>query len=93
MLGSIVTGEAFAAAPRRSSRSSTSIRPGCELGLGLRRDQHYDHPNRLGVDRWVALIGARHRLLARGTRPALVVMVGTAVTIEPSIAAAASSVA
>ena len=43
----------------------------------------YDHPNRLGVDRWVALIGARHRLLARGTpRPALVVMVGTAVTVD-----------
>jgi len=43
----------------------------------------YDHPNRLGVDRWVALIGARQRLLARGTpRPALVVMVGTAVTVD-----------
>src|SRR5665213_2174427 len=24
----------------------------------------YDHPNRLGVDRWVALIGARQRILA-----------------------------
>ncbi|MDQ2735791.1 MAG: type III pantothenate kinase, partial [Pseudomonadota bacterium] len=23
----------------------------------------YDHPNRLGVDRWVALIGARQRIL------------------------------
>ncbi len=43
----------------------------------------YDHPNRLGVDRWVALIGARQRLLARGTpKPALVVMVGTAVTVD-----------
>jgi type III pantothenate kinase len=43
----------------------------------------YDHPNRLGVDRWVALIGARHRILARGApRPALVVMVGTAVTVD-----------
>ena len=31
----------------------------------------------------MALIGARHRLLARGTpRPALVVMVGTAVTVD-----------
>jgi type III pantothenate kinase len=43
----------------------------------------YDHPNRLGVDRWVALIGAWHRVLARGApRPALVVMVGTAVTVD-----------
>ena len=44
----------------------------------------YDHPNRLGTDRWVALIGARHRVLAMGgaPRPALVVMVGTAVTVD-----------
>jgi type III pantothenate kinase len=43
----------------------------------------YDHPSRLGADRWVAMIGARHRLLAAGPpRPLLVVMVGTAVTVE-----------
>jgi type III pantothenate kinase len=43
----------------------------------------YDHPVRLGVDRWVALIGARHHMLARGApRPVLVVMVGTAVTVD-----------
>lgn len=43
----------------------------------------YDHPARLGVDRFVALIGARHRVLAAGRpRPALVVMVGTAVTVD-----------
>jgi type III pantothenate kinase len=43
----------------------------------------YDHPSRLGVDRWVALIGARHRVLATGKpRPALVVMVGTCVTVD-----------
>jgi type III pantothenate kinase len=43
----------------------------------------YEHPNRLGVDRWVALIGARHHVLARGpARPVLVVMVGTAVTVD-----------
>src|SRR3982751_5791446 len=34
----------------------------------------YDHPSRLGADRWVALIGARQRVLAAGKpRPALVV--------------------
>ncbi|MBW8828113.1 MAG: type III pantothenate kinase [Burkholderiales bacterium] len=43
----------------------------------------YDHPNRLGTDRWVALIGAWHRVLATGgPRPTLVVMVGTAVTVD-----------
>ncbi len=47
----------------------------------------YDHPSRLGADRWVALAGARSRVLAHmppggPARPALVVMVGTAVTVD-----------
>ncbi len=43
----------------------------------------YEHPTRLGADRWVALAGARSRVLASGkARPALVVMVGTAVTVD-----------
>lgn len=43
----------------------------------------YDHPTRLGSDRWVAMIGARHRLLLQGLqKPLVVVMVGTAVTVE-----------
>jgi type III pantothenate kinase len=43
----------------------------------------YDHPARLGSDRWVAMIGARQRLLAAGpARPMVVVMIGTAVTVE-----------
>jgi len=43
----------------------------------------YDHPTRLGADRWVAMIGARHRVLSQGRpRPMVVVMVGTAVTVE-----------
>ncbi len=47
----------------------------------------YEHPNRLGADRWVALAGARQRVLASAgpggaPRPALVVMVGTAVTVD-----------
>jgi type III pantothenate kinase len=43
----------------------------------------YDHPNRLGADRWVALIGAWHLVCSRERpRPALVVMVGTAVTVD-----------
>ena len=43
----------------------------------------YDHPTRLGADRWVAMIGAWHRMLGQGApRPLVVVMVGTAVTVE-----------
>ncbi|MDP2371566.1 type III pantothenate kinase [Rhodoferax sp.] len=43
----------------------------------------YDFPARLGADRWVAMIGAWHRSLAQGpARPMVVVMVGTAVTVE-----------
>lgn len=43
----------------------------------------YDHPSRLGSDRWVAMIGARHHVLQQGAaRPAVLVMVGTAVTVE-----------
>ena len=43
----------------------------------------YDHPTRLGAERWVAMVGARHRMLAQGpARPMVVVMIGTAVTVE-----------
>jgi len=43
----------------------------------------YDHPARLGADRWVAMIGAWHRSLAQGAaRPLVVLMVGTAVTVD-----------
>jgi type III pantothenate kinase len=59
----------------RSGWSSSAAEAGLTNG--------YDHPTRLGSDRWVAMIGARHRVLARGpARPLLVVMVGTAVTVE-----------
>lgn len=43
----------------------------------------YDYPTRLGSDRWVAMIGAWHRMLRQGAkRPVVVVMVGTAVTVD-----------
>lgn len=43
----------------------------------------YDHPGRLGTDRFIAQIGARYHVLRRGrARPVLVVMVGTAVTVD-----------
>src|SRR5450631_2144157 len=84
MLGSCVAGEGI----RRRTEAQLEIwdveprwvvsgASACGVSNG------YDHPNRLGVDRWVALIGARHRVLARGpARPVLVVMVGTAVTVD-----------
>ena len=52
-----------------------------ESEAGLRNG--YDHPARLGADRWVAMVGAYHRMLGQGApRPMVVVMVGTAVTVE-----------
>jgi type III pantothenate kinase len=48
----------------------------------------YEYPTRLGADRWAALAGARWHVLERARqeraapRPALVVMVGTAVTVD-----------
>ena len=43
----------------------------------------YDHPSRLGADRWVAMIGARHRVQSSTPgRPMVLVMVGTAVTVD-----------
>ena len=43
----------------------------------------YDHPTRLGADRWVAVIGARAHALKRDfVGPVLIVMVGTAVTVD-----------
>ncbi len=43
----------------------------------------YDHPARLGADRFIAHIGARWHVLHRGVpRACLVVMIGTAVTVD-----------
>jgi type III pantothenate kinase len=53
----------------------------CDFEAGVRNG--YDHPTRLGADRWVAMIGGFHHMLAQGpARPMVVVMVGTAVTVE-----------
>ena len=52
-----------------------------EAEAGLRNG--YDHPARLGADRWVAMIGAYQHLLSKGPpQPMVLVMVGTAVTVE-----------
>jgi type III pantothenate kinase len=88
MLGSIVAGDAV----RRRVEEQMGlweleprwvVPSAAEAGLV----NGYDHPHRLGADRWVALAGARQRALATGRAPgeacaALVVMVGTAVTVD-----------
>jgi type III pantothenate kinase len=52
-----------------------------EAEAGLRNG--YDYPARLGADRWVAMIGAYQHMLAQGpAQPMVLVMVGTAVTVE-----------
>jgi len=85
MLGCVVAGDAV----RRRAEEQLVERFDCsprwvvsslaEAGI----TNGYDHPTRLGADRWVAMIGARHRMLAQGpARPMVVVMIGTAVTVE-----------
>jgi type III pantothenate kinase len=84
MLGCIVAGEAIR---RRAEQqlelwdvSPRWVVPGAQA-CGVHNG--YEHPTRLGADRWVALIGAWHHVLAQGgPRPVLVVMVGTAVTVD-----------
>jgi len=85
MLGCVVAGDAV----RRRAEEQVVERFDCsprwvvssaaEAGIV----NGYDHPTRLGADRWVAMIGARHRMLSQGpVRPMVVVMIGTAVTVE-----------
>ena len=84
ILGSVVAGDAI---KRRAEEQLEiwDVTPqwvvASEAQAGLTNG--YDHPSRLGADRWVAMIGAYHRMLAQGEpRPMVVVMVGTAVTVE-----------
>jgi type III pantothenate kinase len=84
MLGSVVAGDAI---KRRAEEQLELwdiephwVVPSTQAGGVI---NGYEHPTRLGADRWVALIGARQHVLASGPpRPALVVMVGTAVTVD-----------
>ena len=85
MLGCVVAGDAV----RRRAEEQIHERFDCaalwvvptlaEAGIV----NGYDHPTRVGPDSWVAMIGARHRMLAEGpARPMVVVLIGTAVTVE-----------
>jgi type III pantothenate kinase len=87
MLGCIVVGDALR---RRVDEQlelwdltpSWVVPSASEAGL----HNGYDHPTRLGADRWVAMIGAlarmKHQTTGQAARPMVVVMVGTAVTVE-----------
>ena len=87
MLGCIVAGEAIR---RRVEEQMElwdisphwAVSSAAEAGM----TNGYDHPTRLGADRWVAMIGAHARMLQQvnggAPKPMVVVMVGTAVTVE-----------
>ena len=85
MLGCIVAGDAVRRRVQDQMEQLWDVTPQwvvastTEAGLV----NGYDHPSRLGADRWVAMVGARQHMQARGApRPLVVVMVGTAVTVE-----------
>ncbi|MEO8546107.1 MAG: type III pantothenate kinase [Betaproteobacteria bacterium] len=86
MLGCVVAGEAV---KRRVEEQLElwDIDPQWVVSSSEEAGLHngYDYPSRLGADRWVAMIGAWHRMLAQQPQqalPVVVAMVGTAVTIE-----------
>ena len=88
MLGCAVAGDVL----RRRVEEQLEIWPDLQPRWVVARSEcaglinGYDIPSRLGADRWVAMIGARQHMLQAnaGTAPSplVVVMVGTAVTIE-----------
>jgi type III pantothenate kinase len=85
MLGSIVAGEGVRRRTEAQLEELWDVEPRWVVSSAQAGGvtNGYEHPNRLGVDRWVAMIAARQRILERGPpRPALVVMVGTAVTVD-----------
>jgi len=89
MLGCIVASEAVRHRVQDQLLELWSLEPrwvvASEVEAGIVNG--YDVPSRLGADRWVAMIGARQHMLrhngnAARPKPMVVVMVGTAVTVE-----------
>lgn len=86
MLGCVVAGEVI---KRRVEEqlAEWGVKPrwlvsGAQAG-GVKNG--YEHPQRLGSDRWAAIIGARQRAISSDPSsppPVLAVMVGTAVTVD-----------
>ncbi len=87
MLGCVVAGEAIKRRVEEQLQAGWGLKPqwvspSARAG-GVRNG--YEHPQRLGSDRWAAIIGARHealKLAGDQAPPVLAVMVGTAVTVD-----------
>ncbi|MFZ4551791.1 MAG: type III pantothenate kinase [Aquabacterium sp.] len=87
MLGCVVAGEAIKRRVEEQLEEGWGVKPNwvsssSEAG-GVQNG--YEHPQRLGADRWAAIIGARQRALLTDPvtpPPVLAVMVGTAVTVD-----------
>ncbi len=86
MLGCVVAGDAVRRRAEEQLHERFDCAPRWVVSTGAEAGivNGYDHPTRLGADRWVAMIGARHRMLQQhgAPRPMVVVMIGTAVTVE-----------
>ncbi len=90
MLGCVVAGEAIKRRVEEQLHQGWGLAPhwvsASAQAAGVRNG--YEHPQRLGADRWAAIIGARHEALKSGAAkvqpmpPVLAVMVGTAVTVD-----------
>ena len=85
MLGCNVAGEAVRHRVEEQLEQVWEVPPRWAVPSAAEADvvNGYAIPTRLGADRWVAQIGARWRMRGRGVaQPVLVVMVGTAVTVD-----------
>jgi type III pantothenate kinase len=87
MLGCVVAGEAIKRRVEEQLTKGWGLQPhwvsASKQAAGVRNG--YEHPQRLGADRWAAIIGARQEALKSGAAPVppvLAVMVGTAVTVD-----------
>lgn len=87
MLGCVVAGEAIKRRVEEQLLRGWGLAPrwlsASERAGGVVNG--YEHPQRLGSDRWAAIIGARQRALQMAPSdppPVLAVMVGTAVTVD-----------
>jgi type III pantothenate kinase len=91
MIGCVVAGDALRQRVQEQITECWDIAPQWVLSSAQEAGliNGYDYPMRLGADRWVAMIGAWHRMMTThattpnsSPKPIVVVMVGTAVTVE-----------
>lgn len=87
MLGCVVAGDAIKRRAEEQLMRSWGLSPRWAASSAKAGGvvNGYEHPQRLGADRWAAIIGARRRALRSSVDhppPVLAVMVGTAVTVD-----------